>query len=296
MSHQPKQHRRTIPYAQANYDRLCRKHRAVPTIADVKAIRRAVGPVSTQNAVTACFDAALLFFLPRSAVRFEEGSLLIGWVYEDNGQTKREVWFKPPVSGERSLCYVPGGVSALMYSPTDNTCDEWHPVISDIVDPNRTRYRNVQYAYFKACIKLLQATIPPPSIEHWRSALNDSTSTNPTTLNSNVTHQEPSVAPRAVPAPDLCQSTPIVDLTGSDDQINIKSEAPSASPPVSHIQAPSTQVEEKIQSFRNNLDQKEVKEIQQMLEQPLPSWIRELAEDVLQKKMLRELELAESFL
>lgn len=41
---------------------------------------------------------------------------------------------------------------------------------------------------------------------------------------------------------------------------------------------------------------KEVEDLEQMLENDLPSWIKKPAEDVLQKKMLRELELADSFL
>ena len=88
----------------------------------------------------------------------------------------------------------------------------------------------------------------------------------------------------------------MVDLTGSDEEVVIKTEVPTTVTAIQHIQTHRTQVEDKIQAFRDKLDKKEVEELEQMLEKELPSWIKKLAEDVLQKKMLKELELAESFL
>lgn len=294
MSDERNQHYCAVPLARANYERLCQKHGIVPTAAEIDAIRSAIGPVSTQSSIRARFETALLFFLPRSAVRFEEGALLIGWVYENEGRLKREVWFKPPEVGGRSLYLAPG---SSPYNPkTCSTCDEWHPVIFDIVDPNENKIRVVQYAYFRACIKLLEATVPPPSIERPESALNGSASANSATIDPNGPHSEPTITPRATSAPGGRESSVIVDLTGSEEEVAIKQEVISASTPISHTQVPLTQIEQKIQAFRDKLDNKEVKELQQMLNNQLPSWIRELAEDVLQKKMFRELELAESLL
>jgi len=170
-------------------------------------------------------------------------------------------------------------------------------VIFDIVDPNENKIRVVQYAYFKACIKLLEATVPPPSVERSGSALSASPSSaklgkaRPQWSSPKTRHH-----PRAIPAPSGSEDSVMVDLTGSDEEVVIKSEVPSAPTPISHTQVPLTPIEQKIQAFRDKLDNKEVKELQQMLNKQLPSWIRELAEDVLQKKMFRELELAESLL
>lgn len=94
MPQQRNEHYRTIPDARANFDRLCRKHKVIPTPADVDAIRSLIGPMSGHAAVRNSFEAALLFFLPRSAVRFEKESLLVGWRYEDEGRIKREVWYR----------------------------------------------------------------------------------------------------------------------------------------------------------------------------------------------------------
>jgi hypothetical protein len=184
-----------------------------------------------------------------------------------------------------------------MYSPKqDSICDEWHPVIFDIVHPYKITNRTVQYAYFRACIKVLQATVPPPSIEHPRPALNKPVSTNSATPDLGRPHQTTSVTPDALPAPGGHQSPFMVDLTGPDEEVFVKPEVISAPTRLNPIQAPTTRVEDKIQAFREKLNKKEVEELQQMLEKQLPSWIKKLAEDVLEKKMLEELELAESFL
>jgi hypothetical protein len=169
-----------------------------------------------------------------------------------------------------------------------------------------------KYAYLKACIKVLQAVVPPPSIVSLRSVIVESVSSSATLLLNDL-HQEPSSTPQGSPTPSGRRIPNIVDLIDSDEEVFIKSEESSASVPVNHIPAPNTQVEEKIQplfhkhlkkngvkekiqAFREKLDKKEVEELEQMLEKQLPSWIKKLAEDVLQKKMLRELELAERLL
>jgi hypothetical protein len=294
MPRQRNQYYRVIPYACANYNRLCKKHGIIPTPADVHEISRVIGPVSVQTAIQHRFEAALLFFLSRSTVRFKEDSLLIGWMYEDD-ETKREVWYNPNASGRSPLYHVAGGVASSRYSPKGSACDEWLPVISDIIDPGENKNRVVHYACFKACIKLLQAAVPPPSIENPRSAPNDSASTSSATPIPNGHPQETTITPQFFPEPSGRENSSMVDLTASEEEVIVKPEA-STPAPINHIQAPSTQIEERIQAFRDKLDNRDVEELQHMLEKQLPSWIKKLAEDVLQKKMLKELDLAESYL
>jgi hypothetical protein len=297
MPPQRNQHYRPILDARANFDRLCKKHKAIPTPADVDAIRSVIGPVSGHATVQDSFEAALLFFLPRSAVEFEENSLLVGWRREHGGQVKQEVWYKkPPASRRGHFGCGPGGLLPLPYTFKSSVCTEWHPVMLDIVNPNQNKNHFVQSEYFRACIKVLQAAVPPPSIERSRSACRESTTASSTTFNPDGSQQETTTTPRVTPAPTARLISPIVDLTSSDEEVVIKREVTSDPAPndPKQPQAPTTQVEDRIQAFRDKLDNKEVKELQQMLEKQLPSWIRELAEDVLQKKMLRELDLAES--
>jgi hypothetical protein len=283
-----------IPCARADYDRLCKKHKITPTKADVKAIKRIIGPVGAHPAIRHRFEVALLFFLPRSAIEFNGDSLLIGWVEPDvDGHLMQDVRYTPSEFGESPLSYDDGDGLPPMHYPGRSICDKWHPVIRDIVNPKFNKSRCVQYAYFRACI---QANVPPPSIEDSRSTPHDSASTSSVTSDRDGPHRDTRIAPQIFPAPDRHQSSSVVDLTASDDEVVIKHEVIPASTPINHVQGPSIQVEERVQAFRDKLDKKDVKEIQQILEKQLPSWIRELAEDVLQKKMLKELELAESYL
>ncbi|KAH0031555.1 hypothetical protein KCU78_g2792, partial [Aureobasidium melanogenum] len=229
-----------IPFARPRFRNLCETHGVTPTSLDVEAIKRVIGPESTASGVANRFEAALLFFLPKSAVEFEEDSLLIGWAHQDDG-TKRQIWFMESASRRGSLYYLPGGPHNLRHSPEGSICDEWHPVILDILDPDNGTNRSLQYAYLRACVKLLQAAVPAPSIEDPRPALNNAT---------------------AEPAQTL-----------------------------------DAQVQERIRSFRERLGEMEVAELKLMLDnQPgLPSWTQELAKEVLQKKMLEELTLAENY-
>jgi hypothetical protein len=114
MPPQRNEHYRAIPSARANYDRVCRKHGIIPTPADVDAITSAIGYVGAHAAMRRHFEAALLFFLPRSAVRFEEGSLLIGWMHEGDGHTRQEVWFMHPRSGKKLSVWRPWRCSRLV--------------------------------------------------------------------------------------------------------------------------------------------------------------------------------------
>ncbi|KAH0158063.1 hypothetical protein KCU67_g7663, partial [Aureobasidium melanogenum] len=282
-------------HAQAQYDRLCEKHGLGPTADDVAAIKGVIGPVNTRFTIGGQFEAGLLFFLPKSKVRFEQGALLIGWVQEKH-EPKQEVWFKITAGDKGGLYRLPAGSSGSRYYPGGSICHEWHPDILDIVGWDKDAIRLLQYAYLKACIKILQATVPPPSIEGSQPAIHSSASTDSTAIDSTVPDEEVESQRESAAAPIGPTVSPVVDLTGSDSEATTKLEASPRPAYVDHGLTQSTQVEVRIQAFREKLRNKEVEELEQMLEKQLPSWIKKLAEEVLQKKMLEELDLAESML
>lgn len=292
MAHQPEQQLRTNPHAQERYNHLCTTHGSSPTSDDVVSIQRTIGTVSTGSKRVNRFEPALLYFLRRSAVQFEAGALLIGWTRISDG-SRMQVWFR--VAEEGTLYPLPSGPPYSRYYPGEVTCDKWHPVIADIIDPEKCIYRLLQYAYLHSCIKLLEATVPPPSIENQGQDSDDA-------------------------AAAFTNDTAIIDLTDSDDEITIKPElepdlsqvAPQEQDPSSPVVARepaispvhindnqhlAAQLEQKMQAFRNKLESKDVTELQELSEkQPeLPKWIMKLVGEVLQKKMLEDLEMAESY-
>lgn len=58
-----------------HYEQLCAAHGTAPTPAQIEAIKHAAG-INKDNHTEKLFEHALLFFLPRSAVVFEEDTLL----------------------------------------------------------------------------------------------------------------------------------------------------------------------------------------------------------------------------
>lgn len=174
-----------IPFARPHFRNLCETHGVTPTSLDVEAIKRGIGPESTASGVANRFEAALLFFLAKSAVEFGQDSLLIGWANQDDG-TRRQIWFKESTSRRGSLYYLPGGPSNLRHSPEGSICDEWHPAILDILDPDNNTNRSLQYAYLRSCVKLLQAAVPAPSVEDPRPAPNNAAAEPAQTLDAQV--------------------------------------------------------------------------------------------------------------
>lgn len=288
---------RVTPHAQAQYDRLCEKHGLSPTADDVEAIRGAIGSVNTHSTIGGQFEAALLFFLQKSSVEFEHGALLIGWAQKDNGP-KLNVWFKLTAKDKGGLYHLPAGLpgSRSRYYPNGDICDEWHPAILDIVGWDSNKNRLLRYAYLRSCIRVLEATVPPPSVEGSLSTVHSSVSRGSIPVNPTGHDQEVQIQPGPFAASVGPSTSPIVDLTGSDEETTAKLEARTPPADVSHRQVQSTHVEARIQAFREKLINREVEELEQMLEKQLPSWIKKLAEEVLQKKMLQELDLAESLL
>ena len=138
--------------------------------------------------------------------------------------------------------------------------------------------------------------MPPPSVENSSSSDHSSTALSSTPISPTSHSDEVQIRPGSTAAPVDLSTSPIIDLTGSDGEATIKLEARPPSASVSHGRVQSTQVEARIQAFREKLGKSTVEELEKMLENQLPSWIKRLAEEVLQKKMLKELEAAESLL
>lgn len=290
---------RVNPHAQAQYDLLCGKHGLSPSADDVEAIKRVIGPVNIRATIGGQFEAALLFFLPKSSIQFEHGALLIGWIQKDNG-LKLDVWFKISTGGKGGLYHLPAGLpeSRSRYYPDGDICGEWHPAILDIVGWDSNGNRLLQYTYLRSCIRVLEATAPPPSIEGSLSTFHGSVSTSSILINSTSHDEEVQIQPGPTATPVGPPTSPAVDLTGSNGETTTKlgAKSPPAAADFNHRRVQSTQVEARIQAFREKLVNKEVEVLEQMLEKQLPSWIKRLAEEVLQKKMLQELDLAESML
>ncbi|CAD0013937.1 unnamed protein product [Aureobasidium pullulans] len=255
MAHQPVQQLRINPHAQERYNHLCTIHGSSPTSDNVVSIQRTIGTVSTGSKTINRFEPALLFFLRRPAVQFEAGALLIGWTRIPDG-SRMQVWFR--VAKEGTLYPLPSGPPDSRYYPGEVTCDEWHPVVADIIDPEKCISRLLQYAYL---------------------------------------HSYPDDATAA-----STNDTAMIDLTDSDDEIAIKPElepdlsqvAPQEQDPSSPIVARDPVISP---AFRNKLEGKDVTELQDLSEkQPeLPKGIMKLVGEVLQKKMLEDLEMAEGY-
>ncbi|KAH0360883.1 hypothetical protein KCU65_g9088, partial [Aureobasidium melanogenum] len=267
MELQPVPQYRIHARAQAQYDRLCEKYGLSPTADDVAVIKRVIGPVNTRANVGGQFEAALLFFLRKSNVQFQQGALLIGWIWKTHGG-KLDVWFKITAGEKGGLYHLPAGSPGSRYYPEGEICHEWHPDILDVVGWDKDAVRLLQYVYLRSCIRILQANVPLPSLEDSRPSIDDSA---PTDLD-------------------------VVDLTGPEEEVDIKREATPTN--TENTQVLDAVVEERVQVFREKLENKEVNELKQMLEKQseLPTWIMDLAKEVLRKKMLKELELAESLL
>ncbi|THY74583.1 hypothetical protein D6C95_10079 [Aureobasidium pullulans] len=273
MAHQPEQQLRINPHAQERYNHLCTTHGSSPTSDDVVSIQRTIGTLSTGSKIVNRFEPALLFFLRRSAVQFEAGALLIGWTRIPDG-SRMQVWFR--VAKEGTLYPLPSDPPYSRYYPGEVTCDEWHPVVDDIIDPEKCISRLLQYAYL-------------------HSYPDDATaaSTNDTAM-IDLTDSDDEIAIKPELEPDLSQVAP----QEQDPSSPIVARDPVISPVhVNDNQHLAAQLEQKMQAFRNKLEGKDVTELQDLSEkQPeLPKGIMKLVGEVLQKKMLEDLEMAESY-
>ena len=158
------------PCVLKHYKQLCAAHGTAPTAAQIKEIRLSPG-THNDGYITRHFEYALLYFLQRSAIVFEEDTLLLGWNHQPDG-TKQEIWYKLIESAgsndHSSLIYLQRGApygSRLWIRFPQPLCDEWHPSLAAICIPSIWEVRNMRYAYFTSTIRSMRANPPPPSIE-----------------------------------------------------------------------------------------------------------------------------------
>lgn len=151
-----------------HYKQLCATHGAAPSAPEIEEIRLAAGTPKGKQAAS-LFEHALLYFLPRSAVVFEQDTLLLGWSVQSDG-SKQEIWYKlndNKVNSSSRLyrqCGGPRG-SDHQVKTSDPLCDEWHPSLAAICAPVIRDNRYLRYTYFSATVRLMRANPPPASIE-----------------------------------------------------------------------------------------------------------------------------------
>jgi len=138
-------------------------------MAQIEEIKSAAGTHKDLR-VMKVFEYAILYFLPRSAVVFEEDTLLLGWIRQPDG-TKQEIWYKLHDSNAdytMSRVYLQRGApQGLVHKikATDHICDEWHPSLTAICAPVIRANEHLRYAYFTATVRLMRASRTPASID-----------------------------------------------------------------------------------------------------------------------------------
>jgi len=154
-----------------HYRRLCANHGTAPTETQIEELKLVAGDYKDPQ-VTKHFEYALLYFLSRSAVVFEEDTLLLGWIHLANG-TKQEIWYKLRDTEVyiSSRLYLQRGAnpgSAHKIKATNHICDEWHPSLAAVCAPTIRANEHLRYAYFTATVRLMRASRSPPSIDNPR--------------------------------------------------------------------------------------------------------------------------------
>lgn len=152
-----------------HYRQLCANHGTAPNMAQIEEFKSAAGTHKDPR-VMKLFEYALLYFLPRSSVVFEEDTLLLGWIRQIDG-SKQEVWYKlHDTNTDYNLSRVypergaPQGL-AHKVKATDPICDEWHPSLAAICAPVIRANEHMRYAYFTATVRLMRASRRPASID-----------------------------------------------------------------------------------------------------------------------------------
>ncbi|KAH0284507.1 hypothetical protein M436DRAFT_81393 [Aureobasidium namibiae CBS 147.97] len=152
-----------------HYRQLCADHGTAPTTAQIEEIKSEAGTHKDPR-VMKLFEYALLYFLPRFAVVFEEDTLLLGWIRRPDG-TKQEIWYKlHDTNADYNLSRVylqRGAPQGLVHKikATDHICDEWHPSLTAICAPVIRANEHLRYAYFTAIVRLMRASRTPASID-----------------------------------------------------------------------------------------------------------------------------------
>jgi hypothetical protein len=156
------------PWALGHYKQLCATHGKPPTRAQIEEIKL-VADSRKVNITSREFEYALLCFLSKSAIVFEEDTLLLGWARLSNG-AMQEIWYKlddTNVDYLSSRVYFERGAiqgTALKLKPTDPICDAWHPSLAAICAPVVRTHPQMRYAYFSATVRLMRASQLPAAI------------------------------------------------------------------------------------------------------------------------------------
>jgi hypothetical protein len=155
-------------WALDHYKQLCATHGTTPTTAQIEEIKL-VADSRKDNKTSREFEYALLCFLSKSAIVFEEDTLLLGWARLSNG-AMQEIWYKlddTNVDYLSSRVYFERGATqgtAFKLKPTDPICDAWHPSLAAICAPVVRANPHMRYAYFSATIRLMRASRLPVAI------------------------------------------------------------------------------------------------------------------------------------
>ncbi|KAI5274734.1 hypothetical protein E4T47_02221 [Aureobasidium subglaciale] len=149
------------------YERWCEQYGTRPTTTDVRALKQAIHRLEPQ--IISKFKTALLFFGNKSALVFQRGTLLIGWIDVQEGQ-KQTIWYrkfekKTSVTASR-MYFERGGPEGSVYRPGGETCcEEWYPASKAVPDlePFSDSEGGAKNAFFAACIELTKNNSPTPS-------------------------------------------------------------------------------------------------------------------------------------
>ncbi|THX24184.1 hypothetical protein D6D12_07865 [Aureobasidium pullulans] len=303
----------TIPAtARGRYSRLCEVYSIRPSAEALLKVRQALFPMPSR------FDErmqpSLLFYLPMSALVYRAGTLLVGWTTLENG-SRQEIWVKQRKT--RLLAYSerggpPGSLHVVKRHQV--LCDEWHPALDGVFGLDTSNDRREQYAYFSACIKLLESANPPPMIEDFRPPA-ARPQRQPVAISRRL------AATRIMPSTrDRLAAETQRQTMGSETPSLIQRPQPRAPitpsstfssslvPASCDLKPPPTKIFEQVnhespiapagQELRTMLQSKKVDEIQAMLAErsaDLPLWIKKIAEEEMDKKMRHDLDVLKNF-
>ncbi|CAD0048011.1 unnamed protein product [Aureobasidium pullulans] len=298
--------------ARGRYSRLCEVYSIRPSAEALLKLRQALFPMPSR------FDErmqpSLLFFLPMSALVYRAGTLLVGWTTLENG-SRQEIWVKQRKT--RLLAYSerggpPGSLHVVKRHQV--LCDEWHPALDGVFGLDTCNDRREQYAYFSACIKLLESANPPPMIEDFRPPA-ARPQRQPVAISRRLaaTRIMPSTRDRLAAETQrqtMGSETPsLIQRPQPHAPITPSSAFSSSLVPASRdLKPPPTKIFEQVnqespiapagQELRTMLQSKKVDEIQAMLAERsanLPLWIKKIAEEEMDKKMRHDLDVLKNF-
>ncbi|KAI5243313.1 hypothetical protein E4T42_07386 [Aureobasidium subglaciale] len=288
------------------YDSLRVSHGIIPTVAEVQHLQDVI--LSIDHSRHSKIEPALLFFIPRSALKFVQDTLLIGWI-------EHLAWYK--FSGKSNVYAKPGAPRGSLYTNLDPLCDVWCQALDDVLVLDEIEDRAVQYAYFAAVVAILRADPPPPSFEDHPAS--DTAARHRSQILTRSSRKKRRLVKRE-------ETFPIIDLTESDTGEAVTLEPHSALRSHQHPFQVANQINRDVESsahegedqnlasqvepdtnlkiaqeeqeLRQILQNKEVTELESTLacnSGQLPKWIESLAKEEVQKKKLHDLAMAKDW-